>query len=281
MVRTKSDFELIADWRRHLRALGRSEQTLRAYTSGVLRLLAEVVEGPPDAITEELIDRFMVSVSTHAPARALYARGIRSFCTFLHRRGHIATDPSLALDGIKAPESIPPVVLEQDELVRYMIAAAWRNPRRAWAIMLAFSIGCRRGELAGIAPRDLLGDKVRLRRTKGGRPRDVELNTVARVAIEELRPWYTAESILGGVNPQTITEWCHEAAEDSGLLHKVTKRPSHVLRASFATHLLRQGVPIHVVSKLLGHRSIQTTSAYLAIATGEREDAVARLPFAS
>lgn len=276
-----SDFALIGAWRRHLRALGRAEATIRAYTNGVNRLMSELVEGPVTSVTEEHIDAMMERVSAHAAVRVQYARGFRSFFGWLQRRGHIDSDPSLATDGIRKPEPIPPVVLEEDELVRYMFAAACRSPRRAWAIMLAYSIGCRRGELAGIAPYDVFADKVRLRWTKGRRPRDVELSELAKAAIEGLRPWWTEDSILGGVKPQTVTEWCADAAVDSGLQHKVVRRPAHVLRASFATHLLRRGVPIYVVKELLGHRSISTTQAYAALVPGEKAAAVTRLPFAS
>ncbi len=272
-------FALIAGWRQHLRARGLSDSTLRAYTSGVQRFMTEYVKGPPTVATEDLVDEFLASIGHQSSTRAHAARGLRSFFSWLHRRGHIAADPTTAV-RVPKPRHLPAVALEEDELVRLMVAAAWRSPRRAWAIMLQFSIGCRRGELAGIAPRDVLGDKVRLRITKGGRPRVVELNELARVAIEELRPWWTPDSILGGVVPQTITEWCHEAAREAGLYEKVRLRPSHVLRASFATHLLRNGTPIHVVKELLGHQDISTTGTYVVAAAPERGQAVERLPFA-
>ncbi len=274
-----SDFALIAAWRRHLAARELSPETIRLYTTGVSRFMAEHVEGPPAAATEDHVDAFLAGIGRRSSTRAQYALALRSFFGWCLRRGYVSRDPTAAV-RVRKPVHLPAVVLEEDELVRYMVAAAWRDPRRAWAIMLTFSIGCRRGELAGISPSDVLGDRVLLRRTKGGRPRIVELNALAERAITELRPWWTEDSILGGVVPQTITEWCHEAAEDAGLLHKVRRRPSHVLRASFATHLLRQGTPIHVVKELMGHRDISTTASYLALASGEKAAAVSRLPFA-
>jgi integrase/recombinase XerD len=60
----------------------------------------------------------------------------------------------------------------------------------------------------------------------------------------------------------------------------VQNRTSHILRASFATHLLRRGVPIHVVRDLLGHRDISTTQIYAAVTDPERSTGVQRLPFA-
>lgn len=275
----RSDFELIGEWRQHLRSRGLSEDTIRAYTSGVNRLGAEVVCGPILETTQAQIDQFLAGLGNRASQKVMYARGFKSFFGLYHRRGDIAKDPIGDL-VVKEPEHLPAVALTEEELVRLLIAAAYRSPRRAWALMLSFSIGCRRAELAGIAPHDIVGDKVRLVRTKGRRPRLVELNDLARVAIEELRPWSTPESILGGVVPQTVTEWAHDAAKDAGLLEKVKQRPHHVLRASFATYLLNTGTPIHVVKDLMGHKSISTTQMYAVASDSQRRDAVERLPLA-
>jgi integrase/recombinase XerD len=275
-----SDFALIGLWRNHLLARGLADETIRAYTSGVTRFMVEIVCGPIAAATPEDLDRFMMLFRTRAATRAQSARGLRSAFGFWHARGYLPSNITIDLK-VPKPRPNPKVVLEEDELVRYMVAAASRDPRRAWTIMLLFSIGARRAEVAGIAPRDVFEDRVRIRHGKGGKRRDVELNELARTAIAELQPWWTEDSIIGGVVPQTVTEWCHEAAEDSGLLEKVRQRPAHVLRASFATHLLRTGTPIHVVRDLMGHENIATTNEYVVTVQTERQEAVDRLPFAS
>jgi site-specific recombinase XerD len=276
----QSDFELIAEWISHLRARGLAETTIRSYTVGIQRFGTEVVCGPILSATPQQIDIFLASISKHASQKVMYARGFHSFYGLAHRRGLIMADPTIDVH-VKEPEHLPAVSLTEEELIRLMIAAWWRAPQRAWALMLSFSIGCRRSELAGIAPGDILGDKVRLTTTKGNRPRLVELNSLALQALEELKPWYTERSVLGGVCPQTVTEWAHEAASDAGLLDKVYRRSHHILRASFATHLLNSGTPIHVVRDLMGHRSIATTQVYLAAMDPQRRAAVESLPFAS
>jgi integrase/recombinase XerD len=280
MGSTVSDFALIAAWRQHLLARDLADATIRLYTSAILRFGSEVVCGPILEATEDQVDAYMADLGRRA-RRSTAARGLRSFYGWANRRGFRPDDPTLELAQIRPPQHKPQVVLEEDELMRMMIAAAWRDPRRAWAIMLMFSIGCRRAELTGIAPRDVLGDKVRLRHTKGGRERIVPLNDLALIALKELEPWYSPESVLGGVVPNTITEWAHQAATDADLGDKVARRPSHILRASFATHLLRRGTPIHVVKDLLGHLDISTTQIYAVAAASDGVEAVARLPFSA
>ena len=56
---------------------------------------------------------------------------------------------------------------------------------------------------------------------------------------------------------------CHAAARHAGIAKRVSL---HTLRHSFATHLLEQGVDIHVIQDLLGHRNIATTTRYARVA---------------
>jgi integrase/recombinase XerD len=273
---------VIHEWRRWLRGQGLAESTtLQHYAYGVWRLFISSERlGEPADVQPADIDDFLASLGTKGSARAVYMHGICSFFGFCQRRGYVEADPTAELKAVRQrkPSHRPQVVLSEDELRRLCIAAAWRDPKRAWAIILAFSTGCRRGEIGGIAPRDVFSDEILIRHAKGGRWRRVPLNDLARTALEELRPWSTEESIIG-VNSQTFSEWCHDAAVDAELEERVKGRPAHVLRASFATHLLRKGVPVQVVRDLLGHRSIETTNIYAVSDPTDRQAAVERGPF--
>ncbi len=267
-----SDFEAIAAWRRWMRGQGIAESTIRGYTYGVFRLFSEFVEGPLESATEDHVAAFMASLSKHGGARVQYFRGLRSFFRYCHARGLIGLDSTAGLRVRKLPRK-PPIALTEEELIRYLIAAAWRHPRRAWALMLAFGLGTRRMELTEIRPEDVQGGVVHLRNCKYGKERRVEIGPIARAALEELRPWYNG-TVLGGVKKAQITEWAHQAAVDSGLLPKVHGHVAHVLRASFATYLLRHGVAVEVVRDLMGHESIATTNVYASVEPEERRKAV-------
>lgn len=81
-----------------------------------------------------------------------------------------------------------------------------------------------------------------------------------------------------GYHPQWFSMIVHQAAVDAGF--PPGRRNAHLLRSSFATHLLGKGVPISVVSKLLGHSQIATTSRYLAVRGEDRRAAVDSLSLA-
>jgi integrase len=153
-------------------------------------------------------------------------------------------DPTADL-APKKPAMKPPETLTRDDMTRLLVAAAWRNPRRAWALMLTYSIGARRMEVAAIRPEDvdLEGRTVYLATTKGDRPRRVELGHLALAALEGLRPW--GETVVG-VGAATLHHWMNVAARDAELPR--AKWKLHGLRATFATDLLDRGTPISVVS---------------------------------
>ena len=69
------------------------------------------------------------------------------------------------------------------------------------------------------------------------------------------------------VNPLTarqLRRLCHMAGDMAGIDKRVTP---HMLRHSFATHLLEQGVDIRVIHVLLGHKNIRTTTICAQVAT--------------
>jgi site-specific recombinase XerD len=272
------DFEVVVRWMDWLQARELSEATIRLYSYGVFRLLTEQRIARIDAVTEEHVVAFLKSIGNRSVAKRAYLRGIRSLCSYALARGEIRADPTagLALRKVRRP---PKVALTEEELFRYLMAAYAQSPRRAWTLMLVFGTGTRRMEAASIMPDDVQGGEVHLRVCKYSKQRRVPLGPYALFALEQLRPWYNG-TVLGGIGPQTITEWAHQAAVDSGLLPKVRGRVAHVLRASFATHLLRQGVPVHVVRDLLGHENIATTNEYAAASEdGEKRAAVGHLDF--
>jgi integrase/recombinase XerC len=265
---------LVGAWDQFLAATGKSERTRIAYSGAMLRLLTRLDPMKPvEEITESDLVAFLARLDYRDRSRPLYIHVARSFFPWAHSRGHIAKDPSVMLTA-KANPKEDPVALTPDELRLFLDAAFERDPRRRWALQLCYGLGTRRMELVAITPEDVTETDVRLRITKGNHPRSVPIGPVAKEALSEIKPWSNG-TIIGGVSAQTITHWAQDAGRAAGLPQR--KQRAHVLRATFITKLLNEGVPPQVVMKLVGHKSLSTTTSYAACLPGAKEEAVTRL----
>jgi site-specific recombinase XerD len=81
---------------------------------------------------------------------------------------------------------------------------------------------------------------------------------------------------LIGFHPQWFTMIVQRAAADAGL--PKNRRRAHMLRASFVTGLLDQGVPVSVASRLVGHANLATTHRYASVRPEDKRRAVDALP---
>jgi site-specific recombinase XerD len=269
-------FRVVADYLTWARARGWSEDSLRSYRPAVLRFLAETVGDHPAEATEHHVAAFLRDTGENGPhGRRQALKGLQSFYRWAMARGIVAHDPTESFTARK-PKVSNVVALNEEELTRLIFAAAVRDQRRGYALILTFALGARRMEVAGITPEDDHGDRVHLRNTKFGKPRYVEVNALARAAIDGLRPWWNG-TILGGVKPATVHKWALQAARDADLYPKVRGRPLHVLRASFISHMLRRGVPIQVVRDLAGHADLSSTNLYSAVFDADRRSGVEAL----
>jgi integrase/recombinase XerD len=112
---------------------------------------------------------------------------------------------------------------------------------------------------------------IRIERSKGRVDRDVPLSQKLLKTLREYYRWMRPKTYLfpGTVNnwradkpitPKVLWEACREAAQTAGITKNV--RP-HLLRHSFATHLLEGGADLPTVQLLLGHSDLKATSIYL------------------
>ncbi len=253
-----------------------AETTRRNYRYWVYRMLAETCPEDFREVTEDHVAAFLESLGSRTANKVQCLHALRRFFGWCYRRGYTSTNPAEHLMPRKTIR--PPVAAYSDEeLARLLIAAAvpGKGERRAWTLLLQYSLAARRLEVARLrtADVDVRNGVAFLRETKGDKPRNVELGPLALAAIEGLRPW-SNEYVTGGIHPQTVTAWGKQAAADAGLHIKSMHRSSHILRATAATKMLNQGIPISVVSEILGHSDVAVTSRYLATTKEQRVAAV-------
>ncbi|HOH50705.1 MAG TPA: site-specific tyrosine recombinase [Candidatus Hydrogenedentes bacterium] len=257
---------------------GLSERTLAAYGADLRAYLAGLaeagVERPDDVVREDISDHLLAlgdaGLGPRSVARHLTA--IRRFHRFLARERLAEADPSETFDSPRAPRALPHW-LGKEEVERLLAAPDTGTPegvRDAALLELFYSCGLRLSEAAGLTLRDVSLEEACVRvRGKGAKTRIVPLG---RAALDKLRAWIGLRADWNPAGPHVfindrgrglprtaVWQTVKRHARGAGILRNVTP---HMLRHSFATHLLDNGADLRAVQELLGHSDISTTQIY-------------------
>jgi integrase/recombinase XerC len=286
-----ADSELIAEYLAglaHARRL--SEHTLRSYAHE-LDMLMQLANGRTLA---SLSATDMRGAVARAHAGGLSARSIahrlsawRAFYRWLGERVDMPANPVAAVRAPKQPKRLPKA-LSVDDATALMEASAAQNAEglRDHAILeLFYSSGLRLSELVGL---DVAFVEANGYRSAGwldlaaaevtvlGKGKRVRTVPVGRKAIEAIGAWLAVRgpfvkadahplflSARGArMSPNAVRERVKRAALTAGIPANVHP---HVLRHSFATHLLQSSGDLRAVQELLGHASVAATQIYTSL----------------
>lgn len=172
------------------------------------------------------------------------------------------------LERPRKKKTLPKVISKKE--VKLMVDCT-ENIKHRCVIMALYSAGLRRGELLELKLGDIDSERmlIDIQDAKGGKDRKSILSqrllTELRVYFCRYRPSeYLFESPTGGRYSETsVMNVVKNAALKAGIQKKVTP---HMLRHSFATHLIEDGVDSRRVQILLGHSSLKTTQRYMHVA---------------
>ena len=236
---------------------------------------------PLDRITRNQVVHWFDAHSQTAPGGANHAlRMLRQILEFAIARGHISINP--ARDVAMNRRTALTRFLSRDELRRLRRALdqhARTNTqcaRQADIIRLLLLTGCRRGEILTLRWNEVDGDTIALGDTKTG-PRKVYLNARARRIIERQPRGQSAFVFPSVRNPE------RPHAPHLPLWDRVRKEAGiedvrlHDLRHTMASHAVMNGVPVPVVSRLLGHSNVRMTLRYAHLADRDIEAAAERV----
>jgi integrase/recombinase XerD len=223
---------------------------------------------------------------------------LRRFFAFLAQDGHLDRDPAASLELPRCPRRSVGDVLGVPEVTRLLATAAARATSAAGVrdhalVELLYATGLRRFEALGLDLGDLEHDTRELvvRVAKGGKSRRVPLTRSAFEVVAEYhqhaRPGLVTKHADSAralflsqrgrrLDAMSLARILRELARAAGL-----KRPlsPHVLRRSFATHLLQGGASLRAIQLLLGHESLSTTAFYLKLDTAElRKEVILKHP---
>jgi integrase/recombinase XerD len=259
---------------------GAARNTLAAYQADLedaLGFAQRKAGEAPAAMSAETLRRYIggltdSGLSPRTAARRLSA--LRQFHRFLAREGVRADDPTEALDSPRKPALLPRPLREEE--VEALIAAAGRLPERRAPLAVAvcellYCSGLRASELVELPANALREDSpLVVVRGKGGKERLVPISNRAREAVlaaraglkgaEGSRWLFPSRGASGHLTRQSLNNLLHEAALAAGI--EPDRVSPHVLRHSFASHLLGRGADLRSLQVLLGHADIATTQIY-------------------
>ena len=256
----------------NLRKLAPKTQT--SYIRAVKKL-ADYLDHSPDTATAEDLRQFQLHLTDKRTSRITINATITALRFFFDVT---VGDKEVAgkLNTVPVPRKLP-VVLSREEVARLLEATSSLKYKAAFAV--AYGAGLRISEVASLKISDIDSERMTLH-VEQGKGRKDRYAMLSPVLLDILRRWWReghANGLLldGGwlfpgqdpVNPlstRQLSRAIRAAAADA----QIDKRVSmHLLRHSYATHLLEQKVDIRLIQVLLGHHQLETTRLYTQVAT--------------
>jgi integrase/recombinase XerC len=274
--------KLFDDYTSHLQVeLNASPYTVRNYTTDLLGFFQFLRKRGVDSLDE--IDKYVIrDYLSHLMAqgyvKASIARklsAIRAFYRYLLREKVVSTSPLATTSSPKLDKRLPSF-LTPDEVKQLLEAADLSTPlgQRDRALMeLLYASGLRVSELVNINLEQVNIDTCEIRvQGKGSKERMV---LMGNPAVEALRTYlnqgrpnligkkYTNALFLNRYGGRIIERRVQRILEKYAGLAGIDKRVyPHLLRHTFATHLLDGGADLRVVQELLGHANLSSTQIY-------------------
>lgn len=257
---------------------GRSQKTLIAYSSDLKAAQSEI--GDLLNATNEDIQNYLSHLPDKPSSIARKASALRSFYKFLMLEKIITKNPTANLELPKRGRALPKYLSPQEiELLISSAGDTKNSVRLRCMIELLYASGLRVSELCELPMSANLGDKL-LIHGKGAKERLVPMHEAAQHALHkwlELRDSdskyiFPSSAHDGHITRDGFFKILKKCALLAGIdQHRVSP---HVLRHSFASHLLAGGANLRVIQTMLGHEDISTTQIYTHVLPEKLRDTV-------
>lgn len=174
-----------------------------------------------------------------------------------------------AIERPRGQEKLPQVLSKEEVLA---IIDKTNNRKHRCIVSLLYSAGLRRSEVLNLKPEDIDSKRmvINVRSGKGNKDR---YTILSEKLLKDLRlyyaEWHPKNYLFEGpkgaaYSAESVLKIVKEASRKAGIRKRVTP---HMLRHSFATHLLESGTDLRYIQVLLGHKSSRTTEIYTHVAT--------------
>ncbi|WP_421774816.1 tyrosine recombinase XerC [Gracilimonas sp.] len=266
-----------------------SEHTITSYQNDLtsfLEFTAEVNEQTDEQVDISTITRLNIrlwlgDLSEKGLAKTSIARkvaALRSFFKYCFKRGHIDRNPAHLLVVPKKEQTLPKTATVEDisRMMDSVDTDSVSGLQDRAILELFYGTGMRLSELTGLNVSDIdLKQKQVTVHGKGNKQRIIPLgNTVASILKQfiEKRPELFGERTDGDAKKALFIAASGQRIYDRAvqsmvekylkLTSEVTQKSPHVLRHSFATHMLDNGADIRIIKEFLGHANLAATQVY-------------------
>jgi tyrosine recombinase XerC len=266
-----------------------SPNTLRSYDSDLCHFISYLQSNSVHSLEEvrkDLLRMYFGSLLEQGLSKKSVARKIaslRSFFRYAKRHKVVSTNPTLTLISPKLEKRLPSF-LDESSVKRLFDAVDTSTPlgrRNAAILELFYSTGMRLNELIQLNVDDIDFSQGVVKVTgKGSKQRIIP---VGRRALQAMKAYLAdrrrlVHDTMHGEErdaffltpkgerfyPEAVIRMVKSAI---GEVSELEKRSPHVLRHTFATHLLDRGADLRAVKELLGHESLSTTQIYTHVST--------------
>lgn len=256
-----------------MRQHGFAQRTHKTYLSVVTDLARYCRRSPAELESADLQRYFNHLVQERGLSAAscrVHFHGVR----FLYTQ--VLDWPSVDVTPVvpKRPQRIPELLTRAE--VRKILAAC-ENPKHRTMLSLCYGCGLRVSEVCRLRVADIDGERhqIRIEQGKGAKDRVVVLPPRL---LEQLRRYWREQRPRGWLFPNALFPDRPLSISSPQKAFTRAKRLAgvdriggiHSLRHAYATHMLEQGLPVHQLQRLLGHRNLQSTMRYLHWLPGQQ-----------
>lgn len=282
----------------HMGAIkGASAHTVKAYAEDLSQFIGFAgTQGVTDvhAVDPALLRAFLLHLQALGLARASRARKtatLRSFFSYLAKQSLLPRSPAIGLGSVKLERRLPKY-LRSDEMEALLAAPSAETAlglRDRALLETLYASGMRAGELVTLCLSDVNYDEGVIRVIgKGDKERVTLLGRQAVFAIQRYTRKGRPELLLkaeedsgalfvnrygGRLSDRGVRKMFDRYCAAASTHLKITP---HVLRHTFATHMLSNGADLRMIQELLGHASVATTQMYTHVSTERLQEVYAQ-----
>jgi integrase/recombinase XerD len=243
---------------------GYSKKTLRTYSNEFHYLLRLLSKAPISSLSKEHMQSYLLWLIQKRGYSEAHIHTAVNAIKFYFEQVEERQREFYDLPRPKKPQKLPSILAEEEVVA---LIQKTKNLKHKTVLMAAYSAGLRVSELVGLELRDIDPKRMmmHIKMAKGKKDRMVPLSRILLNTLREYFKVYKPKKYLfegedgGRYSERSAQQILAEAKKRSGIQKKGS---IHMLRHSYATHLLEQGTDIRHIQTFLGHGSLKTTMIY-------------------